>query len=159
MIKLLTVRPLRIKINSPSPHVEVGIGVPESHGIGRKHAVFLCVKSQFIIMSSWIEQLKNWLGRVSSTPILPMLGSIIGVMQSCFKIKHTEAVMPKIHTTNLSNKKTLTLNVSKKSQSRFNVLTKSGQSIARKVPFSKAITLKSKHPEFTIKFDSMEGVA
>jgi len=56
------------------------------------------------------------------------------------------------HTTKLTN------NVSKKSTSRFNVLTRSGRSIARKVPFSTAIGLKNAQPELFIKFDSMVGV-
>jgi len=64
-----------------------------------------------------------------------------------------EAIMPKSH-----NQK-LTTHVSKKSTSRFNVISKTGRSIARKVPFSTAIRLKNAQPELSIKFDSMVGVA
>ena len=57
--------------------------------------------------------------------------------------------MPKNHTQKLTN------HVSK-SQSRFNVLTRSGRSIARRVPFQTAIRLKSGQPDLTIKFSNME---
>ena len=44
---------------------------------------------------------------------------------------------------------------SNKTQSRFNVIARSGRSVARKVTFQTAIRLKFGHPELTIKFDSM----
>jgi len=111
----LTSNKTTANLTLPLPHEAAVIGVTESHGISRKHAVFLCVKSQFIIMSSWVGQSKDWLGRVSSTPILLMLGSIIGVMQSCFKIKHTEATMPKSQIQNPTKANTHTNSVSLKS--------------------------------------------
>ncbi len=46
-----------------SKKVVNGIGVPKINGISRNQAVFLCAKSQFqIIMLSWVEQSKDWLG-------------------------------------------------------------------------------------------------
>jgi len=61
------------------------------------------------------------------------------------------------HMTNRTQK--LTNSVSKKSQSRFNVLTRSGRSIARKVLFTQAVQLKNQSPAVLIKFDSMERIA
>jgi len=49
--------------------------------------------------------------------------------------------------------------VSNRTQSKFNVIARSGRSIARKVTFQTAIRLKSGHPELTIKFDSMGAIA
>ena len=83
---MLTSNQTRYSLTLPLTYSTVGIGVPKPHGISRKLAVFLCAKSQFFIMSSWVEQLKDWLGRVSSTPILLSFGTMIGVMLPGFKI-------------------------------------------------------------------------
>lgn len=147
----LTFNQTTANLASTSPHVECGIGLSETNGVSRIFAVFLCAKSQFIIMLDWVRQSKDW------------LDSFVPVDQPCsvrhhdwshdvgFKTLQTEAIMPKSHT------QKLTTHVSEKSKSRFNVISKTGRSIARKVPFSTAIRLKNAQPEFTIKFDSMVG--
>jgi len=58
-----------------------------------------------------------------------------------------------------SHAQKLTIPVSKKYQSRFNVLTRTGRSIARKVLFTQAVQLKNQTPTVLIKFDSMERIA
>jgi len=55
----------------------------------------------------------------------------------------------------LPTERTQRSNSSQKPQSRFNVFTRLGRSIARKIPFNEAIQIKTGHPEFSIKFDSM----
>jgi len=50
-----------------------------------------------------------------------------------------------------------TPNKSVSAQSRFNVVTRSGRSLARYVPFNQAIRLKASHPDSLIKFAGMEG--
>ena len=137
-------------------HPEKGaprIAVLETNGISRIHAVFLCKKSQFLVMLDWVRKPK---GLVDS--FVPLLQPFPVRHHDCsrfvgFKTLQTEAIMPRIHKTKPSN--ILTAHVSKKLTSRFNVISKTGRSIARKVPFSTAIHLKNEQPELTIKFDSM----
>ncbi|MFK5949321.1 MAG: hypothetical protein QM500_11205 [Methylococcales bacterium] len=145
-------------ISSPLPHEAVEIGLSEIIGIGRKQAVFLCEKSQFFIMLDWARQSKDWLGSLIPVDQLRSVRLHDWSHAVGFKTLSTEAIMPKVHAPKPSINKKLTNNVSKKSISRFNVLTKSGRSIARKIPFKEAVHLKNAQPELFIKFDSMVGV-
>lgn len=114
MINLLTSGLLRTKIKLLPEKGATGLGLSESHGISRKHAVFLCAKSQFIVMLSWVGSLRR--GRVVCPIVQPIqLDTMIGLMLSGLKTLHTEAIMPKSHKTNPSRKNTLTNHVSLKS--------------------------------------------
>ena len=133
----------------------LGIGLSETNGTSRTLAVFLCAKSQFIVMLGWVGSRKA--GRSVCPVDQPtQLDTMIGLMLLGFKTIQTEAiVMPKSHSTKPPKQNTQSPNSSQKPQSRFNVFTRSGRSIARKIPFNEAIQIKTGHPEFSIKFDSM----
>jgi len=96
MLTLILNQPI-LKMHWQNP--VLGIGLSEIIGIGRKHAVFLCVKSQFfIIMLDWARQSKDWLGSLIPVDQLRSVrhhdwSHVVGI-----KTLSTEAVMPKIHT-------------------------------------------------------------
>jgi len=76
-----------------------GIGVPESLGISRLTAVFLCKKSQFTSMLSWVGSRKTGWFRVSSTPNYPVrLHNWRYVVE--FINSNSEPIMAKLNATN-----------------------------------------------------------
>ena len=148
---MLTLLKNRTSLTSSLPHEAIGIGILKPHGVSRFNAAFLCAKSQFFVMLDWVGSRKT--GRVVCPVCQPtQFDTMIGIVLSGLKIKHTEAIMP-IHNRTTKPTKTVSGN---QSQSRFNVFTQSGRSIARRVPFQTAIRLKSGQPNLTIKFSGME---
>jgi len=149
----LTFNQAAVNLTSTSPHVECEIGLSEIsrhkpqtrgffmrkisvyHYVGLSKALFGGAGSENPVDQPCSVRHHDW------SHVVEFIKSKLG------------GIMPKSHNQNL------TTNVSKKSTSRFNVLTRSGRSIARKVPFSTAIRLKNAQPELFIKFDSMVGVA
>lgn len=162
MNNLLTSGFPRTKIDSPFPHEAVGICTPYNKGQKRPllSVVFLCPSK---IINKGLFPVKSFMvgciGRLRSA--VPLYGSanLIQSASNDFALSRGGLKSYKGETAMRNHTQKLTTHVSKKSKSRFNVISKTGRSIARKVPFSTAIRLKNNQPELTIKFDSMVGVA
>lgn len=152
MIMLLTFNSYTSILNMHSKKTSVGFSSPFSSGaIAMCHLVYGFFIAYLIVMVGVLGGFKPAGSRTRSTNLMHSPPKSLVAFGGDFKIIVLEAIMPlKKHNQKLTN------NVSKKSQSRFNVLTRSGRSIARRVPFSTAIRLKSGQPSLTIKFSGME---
>jgi len=146
---MLTLSCNQYNLDLSFPHEAVRIGVLNIAAQPQTCGFFVSEIPVYHAMTGWMKHSQEWLVampvRQLRSVCLPMIGV---VWRQVFNLLTGIAIM-KSHTTKLTN------HVSKKSTSRFNVLTRSGRSIARKVPFSTAIQLKNKQPELSIKFDSM----
>ena len=133
-----------------------GIGVPNVAAQPLICGFFVPI-AQHSFLVGWVEQSKDWPGATSVRQLCSVRLPMIGVVwRRVYNLFSKVAIMFKIHKTKPLTQETLTTSVNSKSQSRFNVLTKSGLSIARRVPFSTAIQLKNGQPDLTIKFSGME---
>jgi len=151
---MLTQSKIKPILNSHWKNPVLGIGLSEIIGISRKHAVFLCLKSQFFIMLDWARQLKDWLGSLIPVDQLRSVrhhdwSHVVG-----FKTLSTEAIiMPKSHNQKPSNKRTLTNSVSPKSI--FFLMNSNREIIADNLSYSTAYELSRKNKAI-IKFDRMQ---
>ena len=162
VIKILTAHSVKAMLYPLSQKTKAGIGTPLSKGEKSPviALVFLCpsiIQAEFVrlksIMVGCIGQPQGWPAPLpgSANPIQSAsqrLAPMRGGYQPC----KGETAM-RNHAQSL---KKLTLPVSATSQSRFNVVTLSGQSLARRVPFNQAIRLKSCHPHCLIKYAGRE---
>ncbi|NOR68492.1 MAG: hypothetical protein GQ532_02145 [Methylomarinum sp.] len=145
-----------------SKKTSVGIRTPETTGQKAAiNAVFYCLSK---IINTGLIRIKSFMvgciGHPSGWPV-PVAGSS-NPMQSAtqrFEPKSGGYIPSTGETAMRNHTQKLTNLASKKSQSRFNVLTQSGRSIARKIPFNEAIRLKSGQPDLTIKFSGMESLS
>ena len=153
---MLTFSPTNANLYIHSQKTSVGIGVPNVAAQPLICGFFVPIAQRSFLVG-WVEQSKDWPSATSVRQLCSVCLPMIGVVwRRVYNLFSKVAIMLKIHKTKPLTQETLTNAVSKKFQSRFNVLTRSGRSIARKVPFNTAIHLKNGHPDFLIKFDSME---
>jgi len=131
---LLTIKVYTSTLNTHSQKTSAGIGVPNVAAQPLICGFFVPI-AQHSFMVGWVEQSKDWPGATSVRQLCSVRLPMIGVVwRRVFNLFSGVAIM-KNHPQELTN------HVSKKSQSRFNVLTRSGRSIARRVPFQTAIRL------------------
>ena len=85
MIMLLHSIKIKRNIKLSLPHAAIQTSISEKlNGVSRNHAVFLCAKSQFFIMSSWVGNRK--IGRFRLAGMLPIQpGSMHSIMFSGLK--------------------------------------------------------------------------
>jgi len=145
---LLTLPDNTAMINSLLPHVAIGIGLSNNNGVSRFNAVFLCAKSQFIIMLDWAGSRKTGRLRCTDRPTCSVrLHDWPHVVE--FKNLYNGVNLM----TNYAKK--LTNNVSQKT-SLFNVVSLNKKIIAHGLYFAEALQLQKKLACNTlIKFDSM----
>jgi len=154
---MLTSPTLKATMMTPLTHSAVGLRTPETTGHKAAfHAVFCCpakIKAVLYRVLSMVD----CSGQPSGWPV-PVAGSAnpvqsatqdFALLRGGYSTLQETAIM---HTLKTPNK-------SVSAQSRFNVITRSGRSLARYVPFSQAIRLKASHPNSLIKFAGMEGRA
>ena len=160
---LLTINSYTSSINPSLPHEAVEFRTSEITGQKRPllSVVFLCPSKiintgLFRVKSFMVDCIGHPLGW--SVPVADSLNPIQSASQR-FRpkvggyISSTGETAMRNHTQNPTN------HVGKKLQSRFNVLTRSGRSIARSVPFQTAIRLKSEQSSLIIKFSGMEALS
>ena len=158
---LLTHHLITSNICIPLPHEACEFQTSEITGQKRPllSVVFLCPSK---IINAGLIRIKSFMvgcvRRLRSAVPLYGTANLIQSASNNFAVVRVGLQSYKGETAMRNYTQKLTNHVSKSSQSRFNVLTRSGRSIARSVPFNTAIRLKYGHPEFLIKFDSM-GVA
>ena len=159
MIMLLTINSYPSILTMRSQKTSVGISSPFYPGQKRPVStlVFLCPSKNInkgllpikLFMVDCFRQLSSWPFLDGTANLIQSASNNLAVIRAGLKSNPGETAMR-----NLTQKPTKTVS-GKKSQSRFNVLTRSGRSIARKIPFHEAISLKAGHPGLLIKFDSM----
>ncbi len=65
---LLTINSYPSILNTHSQKTSVGIGLSKLNGVSRFNAVFLCAKSQFIVMLGWVGSRKTGRLRLADRP-------------------------------------------------------------------------------------------
>jgi len=156
---LLTATQSHIIIHAPLTHSSVGICTPFCPGdkTPLSTVVFLCPSKNInkgllpikSFMVGCFRQLSSWSFLDDSANLIQSASNDFALIKGGLKSNPGETAM-RNRTQKLTNP------VSKKTQSRFNVITRSGRSIARKITFPQAIQLKNQTPAALIKFDSME---
>jgi len=153
ILNMLTPRKDSTNLSFLPEKVENGIGVPESLGISRLTAVFLCKKSQFTIMLNWVGSRKTGWFRVSSTPNYPVrLHNWRYVVE--FINSNSEPIMAKF---NATNPITNTLSLNTRLKSLFLLRDSQRKTIASGLKFEQIKPLSEHIKGSVICFDRMVG--
>jgi len=155
---MLTASNVQVNLSLPLTHSAVGIGTPETTGQkAALHAVFYCPPQKPAVLLCLAFVMVDCSGEPSGSPV-PVAGSSNPAQSATPRLEPTGGGYSTLQETATMRNPTskLAKSASNQYQSRFNVVTRSGRSLVRRVPFSEAVSVKNHHPKALIKFAGLE---